>query len=341
MKKLVVILILLTSCTSKPKGPARSSASAPAQCLNWVDHSGTHPIPLKGKIINAFKDNFLQLISLKRGDVSPAPFNLEAGGIGALNKSEVDALVNGSKFLFTTRPKLDDWDNESQIGIADMRGNGVVMLAGEKNIRFAGPVFFPGARKILFVRWEGVSSSNSRLMTMELASKKITPFPLDMQGVGDPEVSYSGKMITFKGPTGTSPYGIYVANADGTGLRKLTDGYSDHDPVFSPDDKKIYFERYYGQGDWFAVNEPLWGIVEVDVATGAEKVIVPHDPCKKHFFWLPTVSPDGKYIMYVHVDKDAEREDRVDTDLWVSRIDGSHPQKVPNTDWFYYFDWTR
>lgn len=82
-----------------------------------------------------------------------------------------------------------------------------------------------------------------------------------------------------------------------------------------------------------------WGIVEVDVATGRERVVVPHDPCGRHFFWLPTLGPDGDLLMYIHIDVWGEEDRRPWTDLWVVDRGGRHPQKVPGSDWFYFFDW--
>jgi len=123
-------------------------------------------------------------------------------------------------------------------------------------------------------------------------------------------------------------------------------GHSDHDPVFSRDNRKAYFERYYGPGAWdqYAdldrtehpeINQ--WGIVEVDVETKKERVVIPHDPCGKHFFWLPTVSPDGKYLMFIHDYVDAAGGYQ---DLWVSHIEGGNAQRVPNTRELYWFDWS-
>jgi hypothetical protein len=77
-----------------------------------------------------------------------------------------------------------------------------------------------------------------------------------------------------------------------TWLLTLGFGYSDHDPVFEQYNRKVTFERYYGPADWDSsfeldrVEHPeinQWGIVEVDVETAQERVIIPHDPCGQHF----------------------------------------------------------
>jgi Tol biopolymer transport system component len=129
----------------------------------------------------------------------------------------------------------------------------------------------------------------------------------------------------------------------GSNVKQLTRGPSDHDPVFSRDNRKIYFERYYGPGEWDQDLDRLehpeinqWGIVEVDPATSAERVLIPHDKCGKHFFWLPTVSPDGRYLMFIH---DYVAADGYQ-DLWISDIDGKDAQPVAGTRRFHWFDWT-
>jgi hypothetical protein len=37
-----------------------------------------------------------------------------------------------------------------------------------------------------------------------------------------------------------------------------------------------------------------------DAQTATERVLIPHDKWGQHFFWLPTISPDGKQIMFIH-----------------------------------------
>ena len=61
-------------------------------------------------------------------------------------------------------------------------------------------------------------------------------------GVRDPQVHYDGKKILFsyrKG--GTEQYHLYEINADGTGLRQLTDGtYDDIEPTYLPDGDIVF-----------------------------------------------------------------------------------------------------
>lgn len=341
--KLFALAVLLTGC-STVRPPA-----APV-CLNPVDHFATHPIPLKGRLAVTFVD---QKISEKKGDQHEiGVFDLAKKKFlrlshNLVNEAEVEISPDGKKFLYTVRPKLDAFDDKSEIWQIDMDGK------NRKRLVHGQPVgvpawHYPEGDKLTYIKWGG-ESDDSSLFTFDLRTRKVKPHPGKLLNLADPEFSYDGKQITFKmsvdGDRDNQP-SIYIANADGSRLVRLTRGFSDHDPVFSHDGKKIYFERYYGPGDWFEASQDrgvpahnLWGIVEVDAATKEEKIIIPHDPCGRHFYWLPTVSPDGKYLMYVHIDVWGEKENKPWTDLWVSRIDGSHPQKVRGSDWFYFFDW--
>jgi dipeptidyl aminopeptidase/acylaminoacyl peptidase len=333
-----------------------AAAVAAGRCLRMVDHRPTAPLPLRGKLVVSYWEN---TIDESQGD--PQELGLltlgSAGGIRRLtrnlvNESEIDISPDGRRILYTVRPGLDDFSGHTEIWISNVDGSQAVrLLSGEP---MGGPVWqHPGGTKFSFITWRNDSEEGPRLFTYDLATKQVTPLAPHLQGIADPEISYDGRLVAFKMPVdGDRDYqpSIYVMGSDGTGLRRLTSRYSDHDPVFSQDGKKLYFERYYGPGDWFDASQDrtkpehnLWGIVEVDIASGAEKVIVPHDRCGKHLFWLPTISPDGSQVMYVHNHNFDEADDSPFTELWVSKIDGApgSQQKVPGSEWAYFFDWTR
>jgi hypothetical protein len=82
-----------------------------------------------------------------------------------------------------------------------------------------------------------------RLCRLNLKTGKITVLVDDPKGgVRDPCVHYDGKTIVFayrKG--GTENYHLHEINADGTGLRQLTDGeYDDFEPTYIPDGDIIF-----------------------------------------------------------------------------------------------------
>ena len=82
-----------------------------------------------------------------------------------------------------------------------------------------------------------------KLYRWNLATGKLTTLLDDPRGgVRDPQVHYDGQKILFsyrKG--GTEQYHLYEINADGTGLRQLTDGaYDDIEPTYLPDGDIVF-----------------------------------------------------------------------------------------------------
>jgi Tol biopolymer transport system component len=324
-----------------------------ASCLNLEDHYQTSPFALKGKLVLTYVE---RTIDTSQGD------NHELGVFdlahpeskvhrltnNLVNESEVEISPDGKTFLYTVRPRLDDFADNSEIWQMNIDGSDPVRLVSGRSMGV--PAWSPDGKRFLFIEWGG-KSKDSEFFMYDVATKAATPFLPNLINPADPEFSYDGRFITFKMPVnGDRDFqpSIYVMKVDGSDLKRLTSGYSDHDPVFSRNGKKIYFERYYGPGDWFkgarTHNAPeyhMWGIVEVDRRNKQEKVIVPHDPCGRHIFWLPTVSPDGKLLMYIHTDLQSKKEGKPSSDLWVSTIHGRNPQKVRGSDWFYFFDWTK
>lgn len=324
-------------------------------------------IPLDGTLAVTYVD---PTKNPKKGDVHEAGlFDLADPKTGLhlltdnyRNESEVEFSPDGKSFLFTDRKKLDDFDSESGIYLMDLtkpichdkckpgQAQNPKLLVGGRPVGV--PAWHhPHGEKFTYIQW-GDAESESRFFNFDMKTMTSTPFAEGIVNIADPEVSYDGRTIVFKmaepGDRSNQP-SIFVMDSDGRNLKKITGKdyvYSDHDPVFSKDGRKVYFERYYGPYDWFWASQfrgdahwyNWWGIVEVDVETSQEKVIAPPDACGKHFFWLPTVSPDGKHVMYSHVDV-WTLEKMPWTDLWVSDIDGARPQKVPGSNWFYFFDW--
>lgn len=360
---LAVSLLALVFLSGVENTTARSKAPNPttmrgARCLQLVDHRQYAPISLKGKLAVTFVEQSIDEES--QGDPHEiGVFDLTKPEIpvrrltnNLVNEAEVDISPDGKKLVYTLRPKLDGFEHNSEFWEMNMDGSNPVKLLSGKP--YAGPTYFqPDGKKLLFTEISMSEEEGHKLYILDGTTKAVTKFPTNLENIGDPEISYDGRLVVFKMAIETDrdyQPSLYVMNADGSNVRRLTTGYSDHDAVFSRDNKKLYFERYYGPGDWFEASQDrskpehnMWGIVEVDIATKREKIIVPHDPCGLHLFWLPTVSPDGKSVMYVHNDVTSsvtgQEQDQPWSDLWVAEINGQNPQKVPGSDWFYFFDW--
>ena len=81
---------------------------------------------------------------------------------------------------------------------------------------------------------------------------------------------------------------IYVVNADGTGLRRVTDGI---DPILSPDGTQLAFARW---------GSPA-GVFVLDLRTGEERRVATVDRPRS-----PIWSPDGSKLALTHVTKSTE-----------------------------------
>lgn len=275
------------------------------------------------------------------------PGSLKIWTKNTVHEAELDISPDKKRVVYAVRSKMDAFNDEDGMGIwvSDIDGQNarkVIDRAGYTGI----PTWLPPGNDRFTYLADG-------LHVFDLTTNTSTDVTIDGFDAGyviDPEASHDGKRITFKGhPTGKNKPDIYVMDFDGvskgTNLKKLTSGYSDHDPVFTRDNSKILFERYYGPGEW---NNPddldkiehpeinMWGIVEVDPVSGAERVLIPHDKCGKHYWWLPTVSPDGKHMMFIH---DFVGADDGYQDLWISDLDGGNAQPVEGTRHFHWFDW--
>ena len=100
-----------------------------------------------------------------------------------------------------------------------------------------------------------------------------------------PTPSLQGKLV-FQRCSGCE---IYVINADGTGLRQLTDGL---DPAWSPDGKRVAFTRW---------RKPSPGIYVIDEDGKNETQVFGSEMTKS-----PVWSPDGKRlaVTYKHGEDD-------------------------------------
>ena len=94
-------------------------------------------------------------------------------------------------------------------------------------------------------------NGRARLFTIDLASGLVAP--LGTGGDWDdeqPRWSPDGRRVAFKSNRGGS-YNLYVMNADGSNVVRLTDhGLNDHDPTWLPDGESLVFssERDRGRG---------------------------------------------------------------------------------------------
>ena len=149
-------------------------------------------------------------------------------------------------------------------------------------------------------------------------------------GLWPPVWSPDGRRIAFVRGRGAHKYGnaerdsdIYLANADGSGRRRLTQSpQRDGDPVWSPDGRRLAFvrvrygvgDRLLGFGDIYLVNADGSGLRRL-VRAISPLVRMPGGPTWG-FSANPAWSPDGRRIAFV------SNRDGSD-DIFVVNADGS------------------
>lgn len=187
----------------------------------------------------------------------------------------------------------------SEGGVSDIYsmspdGTNIRRLTSDTTTEDVSPSFSPDNRKVVFVRRAG--EGPSQLFTMNPDGTKqtaLTPIAWNTF-LDNPHYSPDGTKIVFQMTTldpsgqGNENSDIYVINADGTGLTRLTyELAEDAEPAWSPDGKTIAFMSNRLAGDYFALYTMNAGGLDVRLiaACGTD--------CLE-----PEFSPDGLSIAY-------------------------------------------
>jgi hypothetical protein len=128
-----------------------------------------------------------------------------------------------------------------------------------------------------------------QIMSLNGKVKKTLSLPVSLGGYNKPEDlrwSPDRSKIAF-----TSDSNIYVINADGTGLIRLTNDGDNHYPKWWPDSKKIIFERHTIQEGW------KFYMVHIDGRRQVEPVNLSPDVSTR-----PEWSQDGRKIAFTGFD---------------------------------------
>jgi Tol biopolymer transport system component len=179
------------------------------------------------------------------------------------------------------------------------------------------PAFSPDGKKIAFLRdFKGIFVMNpdgsGQTQILDGASagfSSITSFP---------DWSPDGKKIVFNGIPKGSPDGadIYVINADGSGLTRLTtDPADDSSPCWSPDGTKIAFSTIRDR----VPNEVNYEIYVMN-ADGSNQTRITNNTKFDH---SPAFSPDGTRITFT-----SRRDDNFE--IYIMNADGSNQTRLTN-----------
>ncbi len=205
---------------------------------------------------------------------------------------------DGTRLAFSWAPAVGPGPLRYALFVVEADGGEPVPLtacrppACERDVQ---PAWSPEGARIAFVRSTGRGQG---LHLLELTSGEVTEIPTPGLTVfSAPSWAPDGRRLVFAAypAKGSRPPEVYVVNADGTGLRRLTTctapcrgGYAE--PAWSPDGTTIAMVRgWAGRGDLFLASpdgSSLRRLTSTAGLGGAKDS-------------APTWSPDGAWIAFV------------------------------------------
>jgi TolB protein len=215
-------------------------------------------------------------------------------------------------FYIEMRDRQDIWSLTTDGGVAAP----VAGASGTSGPFYTDPALADHDQMLLFV-WQDEAEHNAHIYELDRSTGHQRQLTSGSFYDEWPVASPDGKRIAFARRTPTGDGGIFVMNADGSRIRRLTTptevDQGDEMPAWSPDGKRIAFQRGHP------------GALDVvDVASGAVTEILP----KTDAVWRPRWSPDGTQIAFGHPD------DAADHGIWLVRPDGAGLHRIGTSgDW--------
>ncbi|HVE56056.1 MAG TPA: carboxypeptidase regulatory-like domain-containing protein, partial [Pyrinomonadaceae bacterium] len=215
--------------------------------------------------------------------------------------------------------KLVYYTNTNKIFTANTDGSARVLIsqdASSSSVQFHGIAISNNRQKIaLTKRAFTVNRNDAFLRVMNADGSNLTTIYAPPTGEFLTDLNWSpdgNKIVFIKRPNISSSSGdIFVINADGSNLRRLTSTVSDRFPKFSPDGTKIAFIR---SGRIFTINADGTGQTQISTAVNYSR-----------FDW----SPDGARIMFV----------QGFSALGVMNADGTNPIVYSNSGSYSLLSW--
>ncbi len=179
-----------------------------------------------------------------------------------------------------------------------------------ERIGSAGERRFEASTSLHAVSLFGMSdncSANDSHRSVDVASGVTTI--VRFQVLCSPPPSLQGMLVFLSERDGNSE--IYTSNADGTGIKRLTNNsFAEYDPEWSPDGKKIAFARSRGPEDTSEPFYPIDADIYIMDADGSNVVRLTDGGNNYHPVW----SPDGHRIAYAGLENGDNRIRVIGTD---------------------------
>jgi hypothetical protein len=207
---------------------------------DWLHQAGNNPAPKR--IADEIKWTRRLAARIKSASGGKVAFTAELAKLDALAKTAAELKSADPELYFKVRSIKRDiaFKNPvvdfSKILMVDMPYPAGSEWPHETRHRL-GYMAVPGARLLVL---DGLSPAGN---LAQLAPKA----PLH-GSFWRPDVSFDGKRVLFCfKPHNEKAFHLYEINADGTGMKQLTDGrYDDLDPIYLPDGKHIIFSTTRG-----------------------------------------------------------------------------------------------
>ena len=214
---------------------------------------------------------------------------------------------DGTRLAFAAKVS----DRRQDLYVCEADGKNPRLIVPSPDAEIGGPAWSPDGATIAFA-WK--RDGNWEIYSVHADGTALTRLTNHPAFDSTPVFSPDGRRIAFTSDREGAGVGkdshLYLMNADGSGVKKLTSGEDESAPDFSPDGSRIAFVGFT-RG-----NADIW-IADAD-GSHARRVTI-----QATFEYTPRWSPDGRWIAF-------ETYLGETPDLFLARPDGTGRRRLTN-----------